>query len=441
MQLGRLLADDVAGQDLPFAVAVVANRECVLWQGSADQATPSSAAARGRPVPHFLDDRGRRQPGSVDLWSTAAAGRCTWLRCATPWYRQTGEQVVAIVVNARSVAGPGEPFKATTILRRDPGPRDVLLDIAYTGICHSDIHHVRNEFGATRYPLVPGHEIAGTVLAVGSEVTIFAVGDRAAVGCMVGSCRRCDNCRTGFEQFCREGDIKTANGIDRDGQVTQGGYSEKIVVDEAFVMRIPESLPLQNAAPLMCAGITCYSPLRHWNAGPGKRVAILGFGGLGHIGVQISKALGAHTTVLDLSLDKRDDGLRLGTDDYRATTDASTFTDLAGSFDLIISTVPPHVDLDAYLGLLAMDGTLVSIGVGDKPMTISPFSLLYNRRSIAGSLIGGILETQEMLDFCAGHGIGAQVEVIDADRTTMRTSGGGGDRHRHDGGVAAVVLR
>ena len=174
MQLGRVLADDVAGQDLPFAVAVVANRECVLWQGSADQATPASAAARGRPVPHFLDDRGRRQPGSVDLWSTAAAGRCTWLRCATPWYRQTGEQVVAIVVNARSVAGPGEPFKATTILRRDPGPRDVLLDIACTGICHSDIHHVRNEFGATRYPLVPGHEIAGTVLAVGSALVPLA---------------------------------------------------------------------------------------------------------------------------------------------------------------------------------------------------------------------------------------------------------------------------
>ena len=178
-------------------------------------------------------------------------------------------------------------------------------------------------------------------------------------------------------------------------------------------MRIPESLPLQNAAPLMCAGITCYSPLRHWNAGPGKRVAILGFGGLGHIGVQISKALGAHTTVLDLSLDKRDDGLRLGTDDYRATTDASTFTDLAGSFDLIISTVPPHVDLDAYLGLLAMDGTLVSIGVGDKPMTISPFSLLYNRRSIAGSLIGGILETQEMLDFCEMDDVSSYADAVE----------------------------
>jgi alcohol dehydrogenase (NADP+) len=323
---------------------------------------------------------------------------------------------MAIVVKARSVAGPGEPFEATTILRRDPEPRDILIDIAYTGICHSDIHHARNEFGATKYPLVPGHEIAGTVSAIGSEVTKFAVGDRAAVGCMVDSCRKCDNCRAGFEQFCREGDVKTANSVGRDGLVTQGGYSEKIVVDEAFAVRIPESIPLQKAAPLMCAGITSYSPLRHWNAGPGKRVAILGFGGLGHIGVQISKALGAHTTVLDLSLDKRDDGLRLGADDYRATTDASTFSDLAESFDLIISTVPPNVDLDAHLRLLAMDGTLVNIGVGDKPMRISPFSLLYNRRSIAGSLIGGMAETQEMIDFCAGHGIGAEVEVIDADR-------------------------
>jgi uncharacterized zinc-type alcohol dehydrogenase-like protein len=323
---------------------------------------------------------------------------------------------MAILVNARCVAGPGQPFEATTIERRDPGPCDVLIDIAYTGICHSDIHHVRNEFGATKYPLVPGHEIAGIVGAVGSQVTRFAVGDRAAVGCMVDSCRTCDNCLAGFEQFCREGDVKTANSIDRDGRVTQGGYSEKIVVDEAFVMRIPESLPLDQAAPLMCAGITSYSPLRHWNAGPGKRVAVLGFGGLGHIAVQISRALGAHTTVLDLSLDKRDDGLRFGADDYRATTEASTYRDLAGSFDLIVSTVPPHVDLDAYLRLLAMDGILINIGVGDKPMTISPFSLLHNRRSIAGSLIGGIPETQEMIDFCADHGIGAQVEVIDADQ-------------------------
>lgn len=202
----------------------------------------------------------------------------------------------------------------------------------------------------------------------------------------------------------------------RDGQPTQGGYSEKIVVDEAFAVRIPQAIPLQNAAPLMCAGITVYSPLRHWGAGPGQHVAILGFGGLGHVGVQIAKALGMHTTVLDLFLDKRDDGLRLGADDYRATTDAGTFTDLAGTLDLIVNTVSASIDLDAYLGLLALDGTLVNIGLSDMPLSIAPFSLITNGRSIAGSRIGGIAETQEMLGFCGEHGIGAQVEVIGADR-------------------------
>ena len=322
------------------------------------------------------------------------------------------------VIGARAAAtfGPREPFRLIEIERRDLRPHDVLIAISHAGICHSDIHHAHNDFGKTAYPLVPGHEIVGTVSAVGSDVTKFAVGDRAGVGCMVDACRQCQNCRAGMEQFCREGDVKTSNGVDREGQPTQGGYSDRIVVDEAFVVRTPETIAPERAAPLLCAGITLYSPLRHWQAGPGKRVAIVGFGGIGHVGVQISRALGAHTTVLDLSLANRDDGLRLGADDYRTTSDPATFTELADSFDLIISTVPANLDMQAYLGLLALDGTLVVLGVPQQPMTVPYFPLLRNRRSIGGSLIGGMAETQEMIDFCAEHAVGAEVEVIPADR-------------------------
>ncbi|WP_275957311.1 NAD(P)-dependent alcohol dehydrogenase [Rhodococcus pseudokoreensis] len=320
-----------------------------------------------------------------------------------------------ITVNARATFGPGEAFKPVTIQRRDVGARDILIDIAFVGICHSDIHHARSDSGTKAYPLVPGHEIAGIVSAVGSEVTRFSVGDRVGVGCLVDSCRDCAHCRAGREQFC-SGYVATYGSVGRDGETTQGGYSEKIVVDEDFVVRIPKAIPLQSAAPLLCAGITQYSPLVHWNAGAGKRVAILGFGGLGHVGVQISKALGAHTTVLDLSLAKRADGLRLGADDYRATTDADTFADLAESFDLILSTVPANFDIDAYLNLLAMNGTLVCIGLPKTPPSISLNTLRHNRRSIAGTKIGGLSETQEMINFCAEHGIGAVVEVIDADQ-------------------------
>jgi uncharacterized zinc-type alcohol dehydrogenase-like protein len=321
-----------------------------------------------------------------------------------------------ITVNARCTCGPHDPFKAMRIARREPGPREVLIDIAYAGICHSDIDHARSTRGKTMYPLVPGHEIAGIVSAVGTEVSRFKVGDRAGVGNMVDSCRVCENCRAGLEQYCTGGRVLTYNSIGRDGQPTHGGYSEKIVVDQDFVVRIPQSIPLQNAAPLFCAGITLYSPLRHWRAGPGKRVAILGFGGLGHVGVQISRALGAHTTVLELSHAKREDALRMGADDFRVTTDAQTFADLASSIDLIISTVPANVDLDAFLGLLAKDGTFVNLGVPDKPLSVSAMSLLRNRRSIAGTLSGGLPETQEMIDFCAEHGIGAEVEVINAEQ-------------------------
>jgi len=320
-----------------------------------------------------------------------------------------------IKVNARCTCGPGDPFRALRIERREPGPRDVLIDIAYAGICHSDIDHAHSTRGKTMYPLVPGHEIAGVVSAVGSDVTRFQVGHKAGVGNMVDSCRACVNCRAGLEQYCSGKRVLTYNSVDRDGNPTHGGYSQKIVVDEHFVVKIPERMALQNAAPLFCAGITLYSPLKHWHAGPGKRVAIMGFGGLGHVGVQISHALGAHTTALELSPAKREDALRLGADDYRITTDAATFGDLANSLDLIISTVPANVDLDAYLGLLAKDGTFVNLGVPDKPLSVSAMSLLRNRRSIAGTLSGGLPETQDMIDFCAKHGIGAEVEVIGAD--------------------------
>jgi uncharacterized zinc-type alcohol dehydrogenase-like protein len=321
-----------------------------------------------------------------------------------------------ITVHARCTRGPREPFERTTIERRDVGPRDVLIDIAYAGICYSDIDHAHGVRGKTMYPLVPGHEIAGVVSAVGGEVRKFAVGDHAGVGNTVESCRVCDNCRAGLEQYCSGKRVLTYNSIDRDGQPTHGGYSERIVVDEHFAISIPKSIPLRKAAPLFCAGATLYSPLRHWKAEAGKRVAIVGFGGLGHVGVQISRALGAHTTVVEVSPAKRDDALRLGADDYRLATDAGAFAELASSFDLIISTVPATIDLDAYLGLLATDGTFVNLGVPDRPLSVSAMSLLRNRRSIAGTLSAGLPETQEAIDFCAEHGIGAEVEVIDADR-------------------------
>jgi len=323
-----------------------------------------------------------------------------------------------ISINARCTCGPGEPFQATKIVRREPGPRDVLIDIDYAGICHSDVEHARQlRAGAkTIYPLVPGHEIAGIVSAVGSSVTKFSIGDRVGVGNMVDSCGTCDSCHAGLEQYCTGGRVLTYNSIDRNGEPTHGGYSQKIVVDEAFVVRIPTAIPLQQAAPLLCAGITMYSPLRHWKAGPGKHVAILGFGGLGHIGVQIARALGAKTTVLDLSIAKQDDALRLGADEYCVSTETGALARYANTFDLLISTVPLSIDIDTYLGLLKLDGTFVNLSVPGRALNISAAALLNNRRSIAGTRSGGIAETQEMLDFCAAHGISAEVELIHANQ-------------------------
>lgn len=317
-------------------------------------------------------------------------------------------------INARCTCGPAAGFQATTIERREPGPHDVVIDIAYAGICHSDIDHARSTRGKSTYPLVPGHEIAGIVSAVGTQATRFRVGDRAGVGNMIDSCRDCENCRKGLEQYC-PGRTLTYNTIDRHGQRTYGGYSEKIVVDERFAIKIPQSIPLENAAPLFCAGITLYSPLRHWRAGPGKRVAIMGLGGLGHVGVQIAKALGAHVTVLEISQAKREDAFRFGADAFHTAGEPDLFGTLANAFDLIISTVPANIDLDAHLGLLAVDGAFVNLSIPSRPLTVDAARLAANRRSIAGTRSGGLPETQEMIDFCAAHGIMAQVEIIDAD--------------------------
>lgn len=298
--------------------------------------------------------------------------------------------------------------------RREPGPHDVVIDIAFAGICHSDIDHARSTRGKSMYPLVPGHEIAGIVSAVGLSVTRFKVGDKAGVGNMIDSCRECESCRRGLEQYCPKRTL-TYNTIDRHGQRTHGGYSEKIVVDERFVIRIPDGIPLESAAPLFCAGITLYSPLKHWNAGPGKRVAIMGLGGLGHVGVQIAKALGAHVTVLEIADAKREDAFRFGADAFHVADEPGLFATLANSLDLIISTVPANIDLEAHLGLLAIDGTLVNLSIPSKPLTVGAAVLATNRRSIAGTRSGGLPETQEMIDFCAEHGVRAQVEMIDAD--------------------------
>ena len=324
-------------------------------------------------------------------------------------------QHVTTTVNAYAAPSAKAPFQKTTITRRDLTPTDVLIDIKFAGICHSDIHTVRDEWGAASYPLVPGHEIAGVVAEVGSAVTKYTVGDRVGVGCMVDSCRECVNCKAGEEQYCLAGNVGTYGSL-VDGEVTQGGYAQAIVVDEAFVLGIPEGIELDVAAPLLCAGITLYSPLKHWGAGPGKRVAIVGLGGLGHMGVKLAHALGAEVTVLSQSLKKQEDGLRLGADHFYATSDPATFEQLAGSFDLIVNTVSANLDMDQYLGLLGLDGVLVEVGAPEQPMPVAAFSLIGNRRSLAGSLIGGIAQTQEMLDFCAEHGLGSDIEVISADQ-------------------------
>ena len=321
------------------------------------------------------------------------------------------------MLTARAYAAPSatDRLVPSTVERRDVGAHDVLIEIAYAGVCHSDIHTVRGDWGDVVYPLTVGHEIVGVVAEVGSDVTKHAVGDRVGVGCMVNSCRECDNCRRGEEQYCLNGNTGTYASRDADGTITQGGYSSHVVVNEDFVLRVPESIDFAAAAPLLCAGITTYSPLRHWNAGPGKKVAVLGMGGLGHMAVKFAHSLGAEVTVLSQTLSKQQDGLRLGADAYFATGDPDTFKQLASRFDLIVNTVSAPIDINAYLALLALDGTLVNVGAPPEPLPIKVFGLFGNRRSFAGSGIGSIRETQEMLDYCAQHDIACDIELIAAD--------------------------
>jgi uncharacterized zinc-type alcohol dehydrogenase-like protein len=296
--------------------------------------------------------------------------------------------------------------------RRDVGPHDLLITITHCGVCHSDIHQARDEWGGSIFPMVPGHEIIGRVTRVGSEVKRFNLGETAGVGCFVDSCRTCPACREGLEQYCENGMLFTYNGRDRDGQPTQGGYSTQIVVDENYVLRIPPALSPAGAAPLLCAGITTYSPLRHWGVGKYHKLAVLGLGGLGHMAIKIAKALGTEVTVLSTSERKRRDAMRLGATDFALTSEPDTFTRLQRRFDFILDTVSAPHNYNAYTHLLKTDGTMILLGAPDKPTPLEAFPLILHRRRIAGSVIGGVHETQEMLDFCAIHNIESDVEVI-----------------------------
>ena len=300
--------------------------------------------------------------------------------------------------------------------RRDVGAHDVALEIHYAGICHSDIHQVREEWGPAIFPMVPGHEIAGKVTAIGNAVTKFKVGDLIGVGVFVDSCRTCENCLAGLQQYCLEGMTGTYNQLERDGKtVAMGGYSNYFVINEDYAVHIPENLPLEGVAPLLCAGITLYSPIKHWNVGPGKKVAVMGLGGLGHMGVKFAVAMGADVTVLSHSPQKKEDALAMGAHSFIATNDPDVFKSHTKTFDVILNTVSAEVEIDNYLNLLKLDGTLVVIGLPGKPYAVHAGTLLNGRRGIAGSMIGGIPELQEMLNFCGEKNIVSDVEIINAD--------------------------
>ena len=333
--------------------------------------------------------------------------------CASP------ERYAPADMPTKAYAAPSAtaPLGPLSIERRQPQPTDVEIDILFCGVCHSDLHFARNEWGGSAYPLVPGHEILGRVARVGPKVTRFTAGDLASVGCMVDSCRTCEHCQRGLEQFCLGGATFTYNSPDRHlGGRTYGGYSERVVVDEAFTLKVPAGLDPAQAAPLLCAGITTWSPLKKWGAGPGKRVGIVGLGGLGHMGVKFARALGAHVTLFTTSPGKADDGRRLGAHEVVVTRDAAAMAKHAGSLDLVIDTVSADHPIDAYLALLRLDGAMVMVGVPPSPQQVHAFSLIMPRRSLAGSLIGGIAETQQMLDFCGAHGIACDIELIRMDQ-------------------------
>ena len=313
-----------------------------------------------------------------------------------------------------SASSPTSPLGLFHFVRRDPREDDVVIDILYSGVCHSDLHTARNDWGGTVYPTVPGHEIVGRVVAVGTGVTQFKVGDAVGVGCMVDSCQSCGACARGWEQYCERGMTGTYNSSDRvDGSPTQGGYAEHIVVRQEFVLKMPEGLDLKGAAPLLCAGITTWSPLRHWKVGPGSKVAVVGLGGLGHMALKLAKALGAEVTLFSRSAGKEDDAKRLGADRVVISTEKDQMKAVRGQFDLIIDTVPYAHDLNPYTATLATNGTLVLVGfLGLQEPAVNTVPLILGRKSVAGSVIGGIAETQEMLDFCGQHGITSDVEMI-----------------------------
>lgn len=308
--------------------------------------------------------------------------------------------------------GPEEPYQIAEIERRDPRADDVVIDIKAAGICHSDIHMIRNEWGSATYPLTVGHEIAGVVSAVGSDVTKFKVGDRVGVGCLVNSCGECEQCKAGAENNCLKGAIGTYNAEDVDGTITQGGYSQKITVNEGFVVTIPDALDFDVAAPLLCAGITTYSPLARWNVKPGQKVAVMGLGGLGHMGVQIAAAMGAEVTVLSRSLKKADAAKELGAVRTLATSDENFFEEHRGEFDLILNTISAPIDLGSYLNLLKPRGIMSVVGLTTEPLPLQIIDLIRGGRVLTGNNIGGIPETQEMLDFCAEHGIASVIEKV-----------------------------
>ena len=306
----------------------------------------------------------------------------------------------------------GAALAPFTFERRGVGPKDILVQIRYCGVCHSDIHQARDEWGGAIFPMVPGHEIVGIAEQVGTEVTKFRAGDRVSVGCFVDSCRTCVSCTKGLEQYCETGMIVTYNGLDKNGQPNYGGYSNQIVVDERYALTVPDGLALEGVAPLLCAGITTYSPMRQWGVGKGHTLAVVGLGGLGHMAVKIGRALGAEVTVFSRSDSKREDAKRLGAHDYAATSQEGTFTRLARTFDFVIDTISAPHDLNAYLELLKTDGTYILVGASPESIPVNAFSLILRRRRLVGSLIGGIRETQEMLDFCGEHGLTSDVEVI-----------------------------
>lgn len=322
-----------------------------------------------------------------------------------------------VATRAYAATAADAPLGPYSFQRRDPGPDDVAIEIKYCGVCHSDLHVVKNDLGGTRYPVVPGHEIAGVVTAVGANVSRFKAGDRVGVGCMVDSCRTCASCKEGLEQYCVPGMTQTYASADPKGAevgqtITQGGYSDRITVDQDFVLRIPDALPLDAAAPLLCAGITTYSPLREWGVGPGSKVAVIGLGGLGHMAVKLAAAMGAEVTVLSTSDRKKADAERMGARHFLINSDKAAMKAAGENFDLIINTVSATHEIASHIGLLARDGTMVMLGLTTEALPVFAVPLLWRRRRIAGSLIGGIRETQEMLDFCAGHGIACDIELI-----------------------------